>query len=118
MNISRFKPQLLNRTLAMAIALVCMASGSLIAQTTTGTIRGTVTGEGGAPIGSAQIIARNVNSGAVRTAQSNDAGAYTLVGLVPGTYDLNVRRISSAPQNRTVVVQIGATQSQDFALQT
>jgi len=118
MNISRFKPQLLNGTLAMAIALVCMASGSLIAQTTTGTIRGTVTGEGGAPIGSAQIIARNVNSGAARTAQSNDAGAYTLVGLVPGTYDVTVRRIGSAPQNRTVVVQIGATQSQDFALQT
>src|SRR5258705_2356154 len=117
MNISSLKPQLC-RTVAMAVALVFMASGSLIAQTTTGTMRGTVTGEGGAPIGSAQIIARNVNSGAVRTAQSNDAGAYTLVGLMPGTYDVNVRRIGSSPQNRTVVVQIGATQSQDFALQT
>ena len=118
MNISKFKPQLLNRTLAMAVAFVCIASGSLIAQTTTGTIRGTVTGEGGAPIPSAQIGARNANSGAVRTAQSNDAGAYTLVGLVPGTYEVTVRRIGNAPQNRTVVVQIGATQSQDFTLQT
>jgi outer membrane receptor for ferrienterochelin and colicin len=72
----------------------------------------------GAPVGSAQIIARNQNSGGVRTTQSNDAGAYTLVGLVPGTYDVSVRRIGNAPQNRTVVVQIGATQSQDFALAT
>ena len=100
------------------LALVFFASGNLLAQNTTGTIRGTVTGEGGAPIGSAQIIARDVNSGVTRVAQSNDAGAYTLVGLVPGTYDVSVRRIGSAPQNRRVVVQIGATQSQDFSLTT
>ena len=30
-------------------------------------------------------------------AQSNDAGNYSLVGLVPGTYDVNVRRIGNAP---------------------
>src|SRR5947209_1042496 len=87
-----------------------------VAQTTTGTIRGTVTGPGGAPIPSAQIVARNVSSGATRTAISNDAGAYTLVGLTPGTYDVNVRRIGSAPQSRQIVVQIGATQVQDFSL--
>lgn len=104
------------RGVASLVALMFFASGGLFAQNTTGTIRGTVTGEGGAPIGSAQIVARNVSSGATRNAQSNDAGAYTLVGLVPGTYVVNVRRIGSAPQTRTIVVQIGATQSQDFAL--
>ena len=54
-----------------AIAFVCLASGNLFAQNTTGTIRGTVTGAGGAPIASAQIVARNVNSGryAKRTVQ-------------------------------------------------
>ncbi len=104
------------RGVAVALALVSMASGNLLAQNTTGTIRGTVSGEGGAPIGSAQIVARNVSSGGTRSTQSNDAGAYTLVGLVPGTYQVNVRRIGSAPQSRTVVVQIGTTQMQDFAL--
>jgi hypothetical protein len=93
-----------------------MAAGNLFAQNSTGTIRGTVTGEGGAPIGSAQIVARNVSSGVTRNAQSTDAGGYTLVGLVPGTYEVNVRRIGSSPQTRTIVVQIGATQQQDFAL--
>src|SRR5512132_1375888 len=106
------------RAFSLLLGMLAFAAGQLAAQNTTGTIRGTVTGEGGAPVGSAQIIARNVNSGAVRTALSNDAGAYALVGLVPGTYDVNVRRIGTAPQRRTVVVQIGATQSQDFALQT
>lgn len=106
------------RAFPVLLGMLAFAAGNLVAQNTTGTIRGTVTGEGGAPIASAQIGARNVNSGAVRTAQSNDAGAYTLVGLVPGTYQVTVRRIGNAPQTRTVVVQIGATQSQDFALAT
>ena len=105
-------------TLSVLLGMLAFAAGSLVAQNTTGTIRGTVTGEGGAPIGSAQIVARNVSSGGTRSAQSNDAGAYTLVGLVPGTYEVNVRRIGSAPQTRTIVVQIGATQNQDFALAT
>jgi outer membrane receptor for ferrienterochelin and colicin len=106
------------RVAGFLIALMVLVGSSVLAQTTTGTIRGTITGTNGAPIGSAQIIARNVSSGAMRTAQSNDAGAYTLVGLTPGTYDVNVRRIGSAPQTRTIVVQIGATQVQDFALAT
>jgi hypothetical protein len=106
------------RGVAAAIALLCIASGNLFAQTSTGTIRGTVSGAGGAPIASAQIAAQNVSSGVQRNAQSNDAGYYTLVGLVPGTYVVTVRRIGNAPQSRTIVVQIGATQIQDFALAT
>src|ERR1700680_1837565 len=104
------------RGLAALVALVCMVSGDLVAQNSTGTIRGTISGEGGAPIGSAQIVATNTSSGVQRVAQSNDAGFYSLLGLVPGTYSVSVRRIGSAPQSRTVVVQIGATQIQDFAL--
>src|SRR5688572_12164011 len=104
------------RAIALLVALACFAGGELFAQTSTGTIRGTVSGTGGEPIGSAQILARNINSGAQRTAQSNDNGSYTLAGLVPGTYEMTVRRIGTAPQTRTVVVQIGATQLQDFAL--
>ena len=106
------------RAFSVLLGMLALAAGNLVAQNTTGTIRGTVTGEGGAPIGSAQISARNIDNGVVRGALSNDGGAYTLVGLVPGTYDVTVRRIGSAPQSRRVVVQIGATQSQDFALAT
>ena len=106
------------RGAATLLALVFFAGGSLHAQNSTGTIRGTVTGEGGAPIASAQIVARNTEGGVTRNAQSNDAGNYSLVGLVPGTYVVNVRRIGNAPQTRTIVVQIGTTQDQDFALAT
>jgi hypothetical protein len=104
------------RAFSVLLGVMAFAAVNLGAQNTTGTVRGTVSGAGGAPIGSAQIVARNTNTGAVRTAQSNDNGAYAIVGLPPGTYDINVRRIGSAPESRRVVVQIGATQSQDFAL--
>jgi len=36
--------------------------------------------------------------------------------VIPGTYSVTVRRIGTSPQTRTVVIQIGATQVQDFAL--
>jgi hypothetical protein len=116
MNTSSINFHRFYRGIASAIALLCIVSGNLFAQNTTGTIRGTVTGAGGAPIGSAQISAQNTSTGGLRNAQSNDAGFYSLVGLVPGTYLVTVRRIGNAPQSRTIVVQIGATQSQDFAL--
>src|SRR3954469_3094892 len=106
------------RVFSVLLGMLAFAAGNVVAQTTTGTVRGTVSGEGGAPIGSAQIIARNVSSGAVRTTVSGDNGGYALVGLTPGTYDISVRRIGSTPENRRVVVQIGATNSQDFALAT
>src|SRR5689334_22882053 len=102
--------------LSVLATLTTLVGASASAQNTSGTIRGTVTGAGGVPIASAQIIARNVSTGATRTALSNDAGAYTLVGLTPGTYDVNVRRIGSAPESRRIVVQIGAMQAQDFSL--
>src|SRR5689334_6074857 len=92
------------------VALVSLASTNALAQNTTGTIRGRVTGDNGAPIPSAQIVARNISTGVTRNALSNDNGDYTLVGMVPGTYTVNVRRIGSSPQSRTIVVQIGSTQ--------
>src|SRR5467141_953669 len=118
MNRSKINLHRFCRGVAVALALICMAAGNLFAQNATGTIRGTVTGAGGAPVGSAQITAQNTNTGGTRNAQSNDAGFYSLVGLPPATYLVTVRRIGNAPQSRTVVVQIGATQSQDFSLAT
>jgi hypothetical protein len=116
MNTSKYFFKHCGRAVALLLALAFFVEGNLFAQTSTGTIRGTVSGTSGEPIGSAQILARNVSSGVQRTALSNDAGNYTLAGLVPGVYDVTVRRIGAAPQSRQIVVQIGATQIQDFAL--
>jgi len=86
------------------------------AQNTTGTIRGLVTGAGDAPLTTVQIAARNVESGVPRGTESRDDGSYVLAGLIPGTYDMTVRRIGYSPVTRRVVVQIGTTQIQNFSL--
>ena len=102
--------------LVVALALCAPARHDAYAQTTTGTVRGTVTGTAGAALSSAQIAARNVESGIPRAATSRDDGTYVLPGLAPGAYDFTVRRIGYSPVTRRVVVQIGATQFQDFNL--
>jgi hypothetical protein len=90
-------------------------SSNVSAQTTTGTIRGTVS-TGGAPAANAQIQIRNPQTGASRGTSANDDGSYVLPGLPPAQYEMTVRRIGSEPQTRTVIVQIGATQTQNFDL--
>src|SRR5688572_25414586 len=103
------------RATSLAFALVAMTAGIAIAQTTTGTIRGVVT-SGGAPIADAQVAVRNPSTGVQRGTLSQADGSYTLAGLAPAAYDMTVRRIGSQPQTRRVVVQIGATQMQNFDL--
>lgn len=100
----------------LALALLAQRSRDAMAQTTTGTVRGTVTGTGGALLSGAQISARNVESGVPRAATSRDDGTYVLPGLQPGTYDFTARRIGYTPVTRRVIVQIGATQFQSFNL--
>jgi len=116
MNTSNIHLHRFTRGVVTAIALVATMSVTLAAQTSTGILRGAVTGAGGAPATGAQITATNVSSGVARTTTAHDDGQYVLPGIIPGTYSVTVRRIGTSPQTRTVVVQIGATQVQDFAL--
>ncbi len=99
------------------LGLLVLAAGSASAQTSTGTIRGTVTGTDGKPVSGAEIVVKNTASGVERTTATRTDGGYVLAGLVPATYDLTVRHIGSGSQARRVVVQVGATQIQDFALE-
>src|SRR3982750_508587 len=87
-------------TLACALALLTQPTRHAFAQTTTGTVRGTVTVQGGAPLVDVQVGARNVESGIPRGTTSREDGTYVLPGLQPGTYDFTVRRIGFSPVTR------------------
>ncbi|HUQ48907.1 MAG TPA: TonB-dependent receptor [Gemmatimonadaceae bacterium] len=104
------------RGLVAAFAVMFAAALPLSAQTSTGTVKGTVSGADGAPANGAQVTARNTSSGVLRNTTAHLDGSYVLPGIIPGTYEVSVRRIGAAPQTRTVVVQIGSTQVQDFSL--
>ncbi len=60
---NRFSLKHCSRPIGLLIALVTFAATNLFAQNTTGTIRGTVTGDNGAPIADAQVVALNVSNG-------------------------------------------------------
>ncbi|OLD85832.1 MAG: hypothetical protein AUG85_12200 [Gemmatimonadetes bacterium 13_1_20CM_4_66_11] len=101
--------------------LVCIAllslPLSLCAQTTTGTVRGYVKDQNGAPVADAELSARQTETGILRSATTRSDGSYIIPGLVPGNYELAVRKIGFGPQRRQVVVQIGATSPVDVTMQ-
>ena len=101
---------------AFLAAFVLGAADPLPAQTTTGSIRGYVTAEGGAAIVGADVRARNTATGVERMATTNGRGFYSLSGLVPGQYALAVRHIGHRPMGQTVQVQIGQDLTLNFSL--
>ena len=110
--------QILRRGIARGGLVLAALAAALPAhaQTTTGSIRGYVRDQNGAGAPSVQVTARNTEMGVTRGATTNAEGFYSFAGVRPGTYSLEVRRIGFAAQTRTIVVQIGATTLQDFAL--
>src|SRR5256885_3648854 len=84
------------------------------AQTSTGSIRGYVTDSSGAPIAGARVIAANVSTAAQREAATQNNGFYTVVGLVPGEYDVTARQVGMAPQKARVRVLIAEVFPLDF----
>ncbi len=56
----------------------------------TATLAGTVVDSSGAAVKGAKVTVVNAATGATRTAESDDAGRYNLVGLPPGQYKMSV----------------------------
>ena len=71
--------------------LVLLAAGVAAAQTTFASITGTVTDPNGAVVPGANIEATHLGSNYLYTAQSNDAGVYTLSQLREGEYTLRAK---------------------------
>lgn len=71
----------------LLLATALASATPIVAQTTTGTIRGQVTNAQVAGAG-ATIVATDVSSGFTSRAKAGAAGDYVLPGLRPGTYDI------------------------------
>jgi len=112
---SMFTLQRFHRTLALAIGFCCVGSGGAFAQTSTGNIRGHVTGPGGAPVSDAQVVATLRSTNATRGTTTNASGFYYLAGLTPGAYTIVVRRIGLELQTRSVQMRIGETLDLDVS---
>lgn len=103
------------RFLACAL-LSCLAMGAApaaLAQSTAATIRGQVTIDA-APAANATVTATNLATGLTRSVQASASGSYSLVGLPPGTYRVDVTA-DGRSSSRNVTVLIGQTATLDLA---
>lgn len=104
------------RAVLLAAGLVLAAGRPIAAQTSSGSIRGTVTDSAGTPLDGAQLTATNAANGVRRGTTSNARGFFSLAGLTPGNYTLSARHIGNAPAERAISLQVGQTLALDFRL--
>jgi carboxypeptidase family protein len=70
--------------------LVLLVTTSAFPQGVTGTISGIVKDPSGAVVAAADVVAKNVSTGAEEKTTSDAGGAYRLANLVPGEYSVTV----------------------------
>ncbi|KRG65933.1 hypothetical protein ABB26_01555 [Stenotrophomonas humi] len=94
--------------------LCCALAGCLLlgaapafAQSTGATIRGQVTTDS-TPAAQAQVTATNTATGLSRSVQSTASGSYSLAGLPPGTYRVDVSA-GGKTSTQNITVQVGQT---------
>ncbi len=76
-------------TLGMALILmVVLLVGSAGAQSTVGTIVGTVTDQSGAVLVGVKVTVTNTDTGITRTVNTDDTGNYKVLRLLPGSYSV------------------------------
>lgn len=102
-NRSNRSPQRRLLSCALASCLVLGVAPMAMAQSTGATIRGQVAGDA-----AARVTATNVATGLTRSVQSNANGGYSLGGLPPGTYRLDVER-GGERYSESITVSVGQT---------
>jgi hypothetical protein len=102
------------RTFAVFAALLLLAVSA--AAQTTATITGTVHDESGNLFPGATITATNIANGFTHDATAGPDGSFTLAGLSPATYRIDVTAPSYKGSSRQVQVLVGQSLELDFRL--
>jgi hypothetical protein len=109
-----------SKSLHFALAvftLLTLSAITVIAQTSFGSIVGTVTDKTGATVPDARVTLTNVDTSDQRVAPTSAQGNYTFVNLVPGQYTIEIKK--SGFKNLTlagVTVQVQAAVRSDATL--
>lgn len=90
----------------------------IFAQRDLGTIAGTVTDPSGGAIPNAKVTITQEGTGVIHTSESNEAGAYTMPALPPGTYTVTVEASGfQTAQQKGVIVNAGVPVGVDTRMQ-
>jgi hypothetical protein len=101
-----------------ALLVVCLlVPFSAFAQSSTGSISGTISDDSGAALPGVTVTATNVATSASRNTVTNAVGSYQLALLIPGTYRVEAQLEGFQPVRREkVVVNVGSDVSLDFKM--
>lgn len=89
--------------LSVLITFVCFMASCVIAQTTTGSIYGTVTDQTGYVVSNAVITVTNVQTGISQNISSNDSGNYVFPSLPAGNYTVSAKSAGFGAQTQSGV---------------
>lgn len=104
--------------LLLALVLFLCTPLRLVAQTTSGSILGTVTDPSGAVIPGGSVTLINSGTDEKRTVQSSNSGDYTFVNVLPGTYEVDFAQNGFQTYKRqNVLVTVTAAVRIDAKLQ-
>jgi TonB-linked SusC/RagA family outer membrane protein len=95
---------------ALSAAILTITAATAAAQG--GTLTGTVTAEAGSPLADARVLIVGTSLSA-RTATD---GKYTLQNVPAGTADVNVLRVGSQQQKKSITITAGRTTTLDFVM--
>ncbi len=95
------------RRICVFLPVMALAISSAIAQTGTGTVRGTMTDDSGGVIPAANVTL--TGKGGTKTAQTQADGRYVFQGLAPGQYNVKVAFPGFAPIDKPVSVTAGGS---------
>src|SRR6266481_1381818 len=104
--------------LALCLSVAGLLGESLAAQTTYGSIAGTVSDASGAAIADAQVTLTNLATTEKRVAQSGADGLYDFVNLLPSRYSIVAEKTAFKRITRPeVIVEVGQSVRIDITLQ-
>jgi len=91
----------------LMIVIVSISTRNVVAQAPTGTISGVVTDESGAVIPNATVTITNKATSATRTGTTNAEGAFSVVALTAGDYEVKVEMKGFKTLIRPAIVHAG-----------
>lgn len=92
------------------------ATGSLLAQSSSGNIVGTVTDSSGAVVPAAAITITSKTTSATRNTTADDAGSYSAAALAAGEYEVKAEKQGFKTALRDAAVQAGGNTTVNLAL--
>ena len=101
---------------ACLFALISFYAPDASGQAVTATLSGRITDASGGSIAKASVGVVNAATGFSRSAQTSDAGEYTIPALPAGDYAVSVTFTGFGKQTKNITLQVGQSAALDFTL--